>query len=193
MPKREAKFVAERFRTFENELISSINETDPDLVEGWSYLSKTKQKKLLSYVTSIADEFESKSKIVRKKKKITPEKMIKNLKYQESCDKYSVKSIEPTTLVGASGLIAFNTKQNKIFYYECSEKDGFVVKGTTIQNYDSDLSFSKSAGRNVKRLLGDCCSGTNNFSLNVINKINTKKLPVTGRINDNTILLRYFA
>jgi len=192
MPKKEARFIAERFRTFENELECSINETDPDLVEGWSYLSKTKQKKLLLYVTSIADEFESRSKIVRKKKKITPEKMVKNVKYQESWDEHSVESVDSTKVVGANGLIAFNTKQNKIFYYECSEKEGFVFKGTTIQNYNPELSFCKSAGRNIKTLLGSCCSGGKNFSLNTLDKINTKKLPVTGRINDKTLLLRCF-
>ncbi len=192
IPKKEARFVAEKFRTFESELISSIEETDPDFVEGWSYLSKTKQKKLLSYVTDIANEFEARSKIVRRKKKVTPEKIVKNVKYQKSLDKYSVESIDPVSIIGAKVLLAFNTKQNKVFYYESTDPDGFSFKGTTLQNYDPDLSFCKSAGRNIKRVVTDCSTGAKNYSLNKLNAINTKRLPVTDRINEITLLLRCF-
>jgi len=113
---REAKKIAEHFQRLLDEVNSVIDEVDEDLVEGWSYLNQTKIKRLHGYLETIVDEFRIKGTVTRRKKKISPEQMVKSVKYLPSHKDYG-KSIPPTQIVGAKGVLLFNTKQKKIAFY----------------------------------------------------------------------------
>ncbi len=94
---REAKKIAEHFQRLLDEVNSVIDEVDEDLVEGWSYLNQTKIKRLHGYLETIVDEFRIKGTVTRRKKKISPEQMVKSVKYLPSHKDYG-KSIPPTKL-----------------------------------------------------------------------------------------------
>jgi len=182
---REAKKIAEHFQRLLDEVNSVLDETDEDLVEGWSYLNQTKIKRLQGYLEAIVDEFKVKGTVTRRRKKISPDKMVKSVKYL-SKDKNYGESIDPTNIVNAKAVLLFNTKQKKIAYYE--SKTGFTVKGTTLQNVTSGIV--KNCGRkDVKwiNLLRKCIVSR---IVTEINTLSSKEQPLTGRINKDTLILR---
>ena len=182
---REAKKIAEHFQRLLDEVNSVINETDDELAEGWSYLTSTKMQRLQGYLETIVEEFRIKGTVTRRRKKISPEKMVKSVRYLKSHKEYG-DSVEPSKLVNAKGILLFNTKQRKIAYYE--SKTGFTVKGTTLQNITGGVV--KNCGRkNVEwiDLLRGCVAGR---IVREINNLSSKEQPLTGRINKDTLILR---
>ena len=176
---REAKKIAEHFQRLLDEVTSVVSNTaDEDLAEGWSYLNNTKIKRLQKYLETIVDEFRIKGTVTRRRKKISPEKMVKSVRYLKKHKQYG-ESIDPSVLL-------FNTKQMKIAYYE--SKSGFTIKGTTLQNVTGGVV--KSCGRkNVEwfNLLRGCVVSR---MVREINNLSAKEQPLTGRINKDTLILR---
>jgi len=182
---REAKKIAEHFQRLLDEVNSVLDEADEDLVEGWSYLNQTKIRRLHGYLENIVDEFRIKGTVTRRKKKISPDKMVKSLKYLME-DKDFGESIDPIHIISAKGVLLLNTKQRKIAYYE--SKTGFTVKGTTLQNVTGGVV--KNCGRkNAEwiKLLQRCIVGR---VIREINTLSSKEQPLTGRINKDTLILR---
>ena len=96
---REAKKIAEHFQRLLDEVNSVVSDTaDEDLAEGWSYLNSTKIKRLHGYLETIVDEFRIKGTVTRRKKKISPEKMVKSVRYLKSHKEYG-ESIDPSMIV----------------------------------------------------------------------------------------------
>jgi len=183
---REAKKIAEHFQRLLDEVNSVVSDTaDEDLAEGWSYLNSTKIKRLHGYLETIVDEFRIKGTVTRKRKKISPEKMVKSVRYLGKHKQYG-ESIDPSKIIKAKGVLLFNTKQRKIAYYE--SKTGFTVKGTTLQNISGGVV--KSCGRkNVEwfNLLKGCIVSR---MVREINNLSAKEQALTGRINKDTLILR---
>ena len=182
---REAKKIATHFSDLLTEITSVIDNADSDLAEGWSYLNMTKLKRLQSYLEVIVNEFSAKGTIKRKKRKIDPAKVVKNLKYLEKFSGIGT-SVDPQLIVGAKSILLYNTKQKKIALY--SSNSGLSVKGSTLQNYDSGIV--KTCGRKdnawIKSLVG--CPFVR--VTNEINNLGSKSQDGTGRINKDTLILR---
>ena len=183
---REAKKIAEHFQRLLDEVNSIVSATaDDDLVEGWSYLNTTKIKRLQGYLDTIVEEFRIKGTVTRRKKKISPEKMVKSVKYLKNHKEFG-DSLNPSEIIKAKGVLLFNTKQRKIAYYE--SKTGFTVKGTTLQNVTGGVV--KNCGRKNSewiKLLQRCIVGR---VIREINTLSSKEQPLTGRINKDTLILR---
>ena len=173
--KREIKILKEHFQEVRTEVCCAINKTDMDLVEGYSFLSTTKLKKLDEYLEDLIETLESKSKITRRKKKIDPNKLVNGVQYMPVCKEFNLESVDPVTIVGAKGLLCFNTKTKKLILFEAEGVAGLTVKGTTVKG------FSKSSNSKTLR--------KNNF--NVLNNITEGAVP-TGRINKDTVILRAY-
>jgi len=182
---REAKKIAEHFQRLLDEVNSVLDETDEDLLEGWSYLNQTKIKRLHGYLETIVDEFKIKGTVTRRKKKISPQQMVKSVKYLTDHKNFG-NSISPDNIIGAKGVLLFNTKQKKIAYYE-SER-GFTVKGTTLQGVDGGVV--KSCGRKDSKWIGSLIGCHINRMMNEINTLSSKEQELTGRINKDTLILR---
>tara|TARA_R110000744_G_scaffold97936_7_gene189194 strand:- start:2419 stop:3102 length:684 start_codon:yes stop_codon:yes gene_type:complete len=182
---REAKKIAEHFQRLLDEVNSVLDETDEDLLEGWSYLNQTKIKRLHGYLETIVDEFKIKGTVTRRKKKISPQQMVKSVKYLTDHKNFG-NSISPDNIIGAKGVLLFNTKQKKIAYYE--SKRGFTVKGTTLQGVDGGVV--KSCGRKDSKWIGSLIGCHINRMINEINTLSSKEQELTGRINKDTLILR---
>ena len=182
---REAKKIAEHFQRLLDEVNSVLDESDEDLVEGWSYLNQTKIKRLHGYLETIVDEFRVKGTVTRRRKKISPDKMVKSVKYLSEHKDFGV-SIDPSDIVKAKGVLLFNTKQKKIAYYE--SKTGFTVKGTTLQNITSGVV--KNCGRKNDEWINLLRKCVVSRIVTEINTLSSKDQPLTGRINKDTLILR---
>jgi len=174
------------------EITGAINKTDEDLVEGYSFLSTTKLKKLDGYLESLIEVLEEKSKITRRKRKVDPNKLVKSVQYMSESKEFNLESIDPVNIVGASGLLCFNTKTKKLTLFEASTKEGLSVKGTTIQNF-SESSVTKTIRKNNFNLLSNITEGRIDYTKRVMDNIKTKNAIPTGRINKDTVILRTYS
>jgi hypothetical protein len=91
--------------------------------------------------------------------------------------------------VGCSQLWVFNTKSRKLGVYNADDSGGLSVKGSTIINYKQDTSAQKTV-RKPEALLPEVLKAGKISLRKILPGINSVEQELTGRINDDTILLR---
>lgn len=188
--------------------LKKMNENDQDwweqLKEAYSHVSKPDAKKLHSAYQAIIDacdmviESSKATRKTRKPKVKSAEKQVEKLKYKKQDDKYSLVSVNPASIIGASELWVFNVKTRKIGKYVALHSDpkglqregaGLSVKGTTIQGFDEDKSVQKTLRKPEEHLKEFKAAGKvalRKFMSN-LTTIDTK---LSGRINADTVLLK---
>jgi len=190
----QAKKIAEWFKPRADEIEEAIGGKCPQLNEGYDFLTKPQKKKYYKLIQGIInaciESAKNTPKRIHKKKVKTPEQLVAKVKYEQSNKEYNISSINPTEIVGAKKIIAFNTKYRHLIVYETMDPGGFIIKGTTLQNYSKDLSKSKTL-RKPKDILKNVTKGVRQFN-NTWNSINSKEKTVNGRLNINTILLKAY-
>jgi hypothetical protein len=125
----------------------------------------------------------------RKKKPISFEKKIKNLKFKKDDIDNKLVSIDPVKIIGAEKLWIYNTKTRRLGVYVAADAAGLDVKGSAIQNYKYGESVSKTL-RKPKDVLSRVLDGGKVVLRKVMGEINSKPVELNGRINKDTILLR---
>jgi hypothetical protein len=73
--------------------------------------------------------------------------------------------------------------------YESDGADGFGVKGTTLQNYDENKSYSLTI-RKPDDIIPIITNKTERMFTKAIDGLKTKRGNVNGRINEHSIILR---
>ena len=94
-------------------------------------------------------------------------------------------------IVGKKRLLTFNTKYKELCKYVTEDPRGFTVKGTTIQNFDADISRSIKL-RKPDEFLPIAQNKTAKQIDTAWKGLTTKTGKPTGRLNAETILLRMF-
>jgi hypothetical protein len=188
--------IADIFRPTHAELVEAVEGKDPQLKEGYSFITKSKLRQYEQFVatiiTSIEKYAEGKSKRKKRRKKIfSAEQQIKNLKYKWSDPDYELTSIDPAQIVGCLELWTFNAKTKEVTRYLASDRGGIGVKGTTLQNYNGS-SQSKKIGNKTEYYLDRIQKGGKIVLSRILDEIKTKSVNPTGRINKHTILLKSF-
>jgi hypothetical protein len=125
----------------------------------------------------------------RTKKVKTSTQLTKKLKYKDYDDKYKVKSVQPTDVVGCLQLWVFNTKTRKLGVYHADDTNALSVKGSTIVGYNKASSIQKTL-RKPEDIILQIASGSKVQLRHVMSGIKAKASPLNGRINSETILLR---
>lgn len=200
LAKKEAKPVhaskiADEFRP----LLEELNEAkiDTQLKEAYEHLGTRKLNRLIKFVESIIDDcdnYASNKKKTRSAKKKKPRarsvtKQIEKLQYKSEDIELKLASVPPEKIIGAQQLWTYNTKYKKLTVYNAMNRDGFGIKGTTLQNFDPDTSEAKSVRKpseTVKRVL----DGGKIVLRKLMSELTTKSQEAKGRINKDTILLR---
>lgn len=112
--------------------------------------------------------------------------------YKKDDATLNLTSIDPILIVGATGLLVYNTKTRKIGLFFAADKTGLQVKGTTIQNFDAEKSQQKIL-RNPEVQLETFRKITMKRSELILrDNIKATSSKLTGRINADTILMSYW-
>ena len=174
------------------EMVNAFKGKDEQLVEGYSYLTKPSFKKVIQLLSEtatllkvIADEQKSARK-PRKKKHKTPNQLTSKVKYMVESKEYGIVSVSPEKIINAATLVVFNEKYRILSVYHAADPRGLSMKGTTVQNFSLEKSFSKKL-RNPKDILSKL-TGVRAIQT-VTDTIKTKPVITTGRINENCILI----
>ncbi len=186
--KGDCKSILDTCVSMRDELDSILIDRDPELIEGYSYLTMPKIKKLREFVDSLCVDIKKYSTITRKRKKLTPEKMLKKFRYLEELPSGSLKSFDPKRLFDIECFLAYNVKTGDLFYYKTD--NSFEIKGTTLLNFNENESYCCRVGRRGLPFVTSLTEGVPLSAEKNMAKIKTKKKKCTGRFNINTILLR---
>ena len=125
----------------------------------------------------------------RKKKPVSFEKKVKNLKFKKDDTENKLVSIDPVKILGSQQLWIYNVKTRKLGVYVAADQAGLGVKGSSIENYKYSESVSKTL-RKPKDVLSRVLDGGKIVLRKVMAEINSKPVELNGRINKDTILLR---
>jgi len=142
-----AKKIADYYEYPLKEAQEALDGKCEQLVEGYSFFTKSELKKFIKFLQSIVDEARQHAVISKKPRTIKPKApgvVVKRLKYMIKYDELNMRSVDPATIVGADIVYVYNTKNRKLFKYESEDNSGLTVKGTTIINYSVTNSEAKT-------------------------------------------------
>jgi hypothetical protein len=180
------------------DLKAAHDKTDPDLVEGYSYLKPKSLKYLVGYYEEAIQNLNDRigvlraSRKPRKRKPKSAQAQIKGLKFLSRCETFGVDSAKASDIIGSQGFIMFNTKNNKATVFVAVEpKSGLSVKGSTVVGFDSAKSFEKTVRKPedfVKN--ADGCRKSFTAAVRYLNGVKTKAGVPTGRVNKHCLILQ---
>ena len=131
----------------------------------------------------------SKARAPRKKKPVSIERKVKNLKYLEKYDDLKLQSISPSKIPGAMQLWVYNTKTRQLGVYNALDGGGLDVKGSAILNFAFETSIGKTL-RKPAQTLKIVTDGGKIALRKALDGVNSKPKQLNGRINKDMILLR---
>lgn len=179
-----------------DEYEEALSSLDPQVQEGYSNFKKPQLKKMVAYASSIIADIQTlagaaaKARKPRKKKVIPVSQIVSKVKYQKEFAELNLTSVDPKELVGSTQIWVYNTKQRKLgCYHVDSTFGGMTVKGTSILNYDVTKSISKKL-RKPAQVLPEILKGGKIFLRTALQNINATDNLLSGRLNEDTIILR---
>ena len=190
-----AKRIVEHFRPQYEEIVEAQEGKDAELAEAYSHWRKPVLKIMGLFIKRIVDhmiEVDSAGQAIRKprKKKVKPASvLVSKLKYKTEDTELNISSIDPKGIIGASQLWVINTKTRNLSVYHSVGNSGLSVRGTTITGYDTDASITKKV-RKPREVLPQVLTLAKVPLRNVMKDLTTAEQKATGRINEDTILLR---
>jgi hypothetical protein len=192
-----AKLILKHFEGMLQEAKEVVEFKDPDIKEAYGHLAKAKQRKqyheIFEKIESACNLLIQSGKVKRKPRKpkqVSNEKLVSKVKYKDKDTEYSLVSVNPASIIGATELWVFNTKNRKIGHYVADEYEGpLSVKGSTLQGFDKVKSIQKTLRKPEEQLKEFQSSGKVALR-KFMSNLTTKDSVLTGRINGDTILLK---
>ena len=189
------KFIIEHFKTRRAEYDEVLTTTDPEVKEAYSNFTKVQLKKLVAYCDQVIIDGmrlagdSVKSRKPRKRKAKSPDQLVSKINYAKDFAELKLVSVDPKTIVGANQLWVYNTKTRKLGCYNAEDAAGLSIKGSTLQNFAESKSIQKTL-RKPAVTLPEVLKGGKVALRNVLTDIRAAEGVLTGRINNDTILLR---
>jgi hypothetical protein len=190
-----AKRIGEFYVPLSKELQETLEGKDEQLVEGYSNFTKRELKKFLEFVDNIiADcnqmvQTAKANRAPRKRKEVSPTKQVARMKFMREFAELSLKSVNPTNIIGSTEVWFYNTKYRRIGVYR-AEGTTLSVKGTTIVGFDIKESKAFTL-RKPEEFFKGLSMGKRALT-NAMKTLKTKPSAPNGRINEETILIGAF-
>jgi len=179
-----------------NEIINAVEESDKDLIDGYSNFTKPELKKfalLHSNLLKACDMMQEVAKIERapkKKKPISHEKLISKIKYKKEDKVLGIVSVNPTSMIGAKEIWCYNTKTRKITKFIADDLLGpLSVKGASIIGYNEVKSISKTLRKPAEQLAEFKKLGKIQLRTYMEN-IKSVEIKAKGKMNEDIIILK---
>lgn len=186
--------VRKRIQGWLDDYFGAYNKKDEQLVEGFEHVKRTELKRRVKACEDMIadlDRIVQAGKATRKprvKKPQAADKQVAQLKYKKEDADLKVVSINPTTIINAVRLIVLNVKYRTVTEYITDRREGFTIKGTTLQGFDAEQSRTKTI-RKPDEFLPICQKTVRQFNKAFV-ELTTKESKPNGRINAECILLK---
>jgi hypothetical protein len=178
------------------ELEEVVEGKDPQLVEGYSHLTRTQLKNCVKFCeTVLADcqSYISLKKVERKpraKKAVSPEKVAMKFKYLNEFDELGLKSLPATSLVGASEAFIYDTAKRKLIYVVADTHAGtFTIKGSSLIAFDALTTVQKTLRKPAEQIKAIMSVGKP-AARKAFKEIKSTEIKYTGRSNENLVILK---
>lgn len=170
---------------------------DKELLEGYSSFTNKELKVLRETIKTIIDDcdrYVNNKKVLRavKPKKVKQKssvQLVSKLKYKKADETLRLVSVAPHDIIGCDTLWVYNTETRMLGKYQAEIGKSLSVAGTTIQNFDSDLSAAKKL-RKPEEALKAMLACTKPQLKKFLGTLTTTETKLTGRVNEDTILLK---
>lgn len=146
-------------------------------------------RRVMNFYVELNDQLSQTKRVMKPRK--TKEKpagvLVKSLKYQIQDDSLDIRSVSPTSIIGATELYLYRTDTRKLQYFKSLDGNVLTVKGTTVMNYDESKSFQKNIRKPeiVKEFVG---KGKID-SRRIFKAIKATDAKVSGRTSDTTLII----
>jgi len=190
-----AKRIGEYYKSALAEVEEAMEGKDEQLVEAYSFLTKTELKRFRDLLASIIEDCTNASlaakanRAPRVKKAKPAAKQVEKMKYLAEFPDLGLKSVHPTKIVGAQQLWVYNTKNKKLGVYYASGASGFSIKGSSLLGWDPETSSQNSLRKPIDVLPKVLEAGK--IALNkILPSLTTVNTKMNGRFNAETIIVR---
>ena len=177
------------------ELEEAMAKKDEQLKEGYSHYKAADFKRVIAWIDNLMSAIEQYRGVKKSLKKAkvrkapSKEKVIAKLKYAKTDPVLKIVSINPADIVGASALWVYNIKSRKLGKYVAAAYQTLNVKGTSITNFDTDKSISKTLRKPDEKLKEFAKAGK--IALRkFIEDIKATETKMNGRISTDIVLLK---
>ena len=190
-----AKKIGDMFVPVLNEILETIEGEDEQLVEGYSNFTKRELKAYAKFLEQIIADCQQQvqtakaNRAPRKRKSVSPTKVVSKMKYMREFAELKLKSIRPEDILTASEVWVYNTKYRKVQVYR-AENGTLSVKGTTILGFSVKESMSMTL-RKPEEFFKGLAMGKRALN-GAIKKLTTKPTTPNGRVNEECVLLGAF-
>lgn len=190
-----AKKICDTFIPRSKEIEDAMSGTDDQLKEGYSNFSKPQLKRfkeLLDMIVAETNRMVTDNKPIRKKRRVKEKPasvLVSKMKYLKEFVELNLKSVSPEKIIGASQVWTYNTKTKLLAVYNADNAKGITVKGSTLQNYNDQSSIGKRL-RKPEVVLKDLLDAGKVKLKRILPDLTTKESSLTGRMNDDTIIVR---
>jgi len=171
---------------------------DSQMLEAYKHYGKRQINAVIKWWTQVVADCNSygiikkQAKAPRKKKAVTPEKVVSKLKFMKEFAELKLKSIEPTQIVTATELWVYNTKNRKLGIYIVDQYAGaLTVKNSSIVGFDAAASVQKTM-RKPKDQLKDWASNGKPAAKKWFKGVRATETKLNGRISADMILLKAY-
>lgn len=185
----------EVFLKHKTELEAAQAKKDRQLTEAYGHYKATDFKKMLAWLDDMLtaiDQYRGVKKATKKarvKKAPSREKLVAKLKYARELKELKLVSINPAEIIGAAELWIYNAKTRKLGKYVAAAHNQLTVKGTSIENFDTDRSVCKTIRKPEEKLKEFMKAGKVQLR-KFLEEIKATEVRMNGRINSDTVLLR---
>ena len=180
-----------------DEMNEAYEKTCDQMVEGYRYLTEKQLKARIDACDEMLEDLEKfrhsakATRAPRTPKPVSATKQISRVQYLKDSPEYKITSINPVRIVGAHRLLVFSVKYRILYDFYTSSGNGFLIKGTTLQNVD------ESKTRAIKlRKPEDFLTTVQNSTAKQINKawadLTTKEFKPNHRLGKEMLLVRVF-
>lgn len=176
------------------EIHNAYNTKDPYIKEAYSCYTKPQLKHFDQFYQNlfIAGDTLCKTatsvKTPRIKKPTDINKLVSKVKYLKEDPSYSFTSLSPVHIPGAKEVWVFNTRTRKLGHYISFDESGFSVKGSSIVNISSE-SIEKTL-RKPTDTLAEFKTTSKAKLRTFLKNIATIDIPLKGKLNEHTLILR---
>lgn len=194
-----AKIIQDAFTPMLAEAAEVLEFKDEDIKEGYMFWTgrTAERKKFLAFYEAIntaCDTIINEGKAQRKtraKKAPSKDKLIAKMKFKDKEPAIGLASINPISILDASILWVYNTKNRKLVKYEADPLlKTLSVKGTTIVGFDEQKTVQKTV-RKPEVLKGADKLARTKFD-KLYKELTTTETHANGRINEHCILIKAF-
>ena len=174
------------------ELSIALDGDDEVVKEGYGNFRRPELRDFKELLNQIVDDlyaYKSAKKITRKKRRVTPEKLVKlvtlydkelvfgNDTYKPHC---------PTEIIGSKHVFLYNVEKRELCYYTGRS---LSVRRTMVDGFDPDKSWVRTL-RKPEEFLSEVISSTKFNVEGIGNHLTTKPKTPTGRMTPKHILIK---